>query len=229
VPVETGRPGVPGIIDDPRTHEDVVPTAVFRQNGLAHTDDTMFPHGLQVASVMISKDDGQLAGVAPDALLYASAFGAESLSPDDLMKTIQHVASRNGGDIRAINHSYGVQPLGLESPDGNSYLTMGIDWSASAHNVLHVVSGENFEANPLPKDNYNGMTIAASRRDSGVFREVDPDINNYIDAINAGRVWIDLLAPGRDIDVAGFNSSTIPNADGTSLAAPHVTGTVALL
>jgi hypothetical protein len=104
-----------------------------------------------------------------------------------------------------------------------------MDWSASAHNVLHVVAGQDFSSTPLPKDNYNGMTIAYSRPDeNGVFRIVDSG-NNFIDVINADRGWIDLIAPGFELDVTDFDSSITQDVSGTSLAAPHVTGTVALL
>lgn len=72
------------------------------------------------------------------------------------------------------------------------------------------------------------MTIAYSTRDeNGVFRIVDEN-NSFIDVINADRGWIDLIAPGRDIALTGFDSKTFTDS-GTSFAAPHVTGTVALL
>ena len=61
----------------------IIPADVFRLDGMANTSDTG-PHAEQVAGVMISMDntdgidmDGDTAiGVAPDALLYASAYNS---------------------------------------------------------------------------------------------------------------------------------------------------------
>jgi hypothetical protein len=152
--VEVGRPGRSSLLaEEDYGHEDVIPTEVFRQNGSPNIDDALL-HPLQVAGVMISKDYGQLAGVAPDAKLYSSAYVAAGAGGEDILKTIQHVATRNGGDVRAINHSYGETFAGGSDPlDGSSYFTMGLDWSASAHNVLHVVAGNEFHQRPLPTDN----------------------------------------------------------------------------
>lgn len=182
--VETNRPGVEGF-DVLFHHDDVIPEAIYRLDGDAWENDSS-GHGLAVGGILIAGNSVGVPGVAPNAQLHSSAFISFDPTYDDILRTNQHVASRNGGDVRAINHSYGAPLDGISAPDGFSYLTMGLDWSASAHNVLHIVSGEDFEANPLPADNYNGMAIAVSRRDTnGVFREVDPNINYYVDASNA--------------------------------------------
>jgi hypothetical protein len=86
---------------------------------------------------------------------------------------------------------------------------------------------------PVPTDNYNGITVAASARaPDGYFREVGL-LNIFGDAVDAvgERTSTDILALGDMIDVAGPNG-TIPlrtTSSGTSFAAPHVTGTIALL
>ncbi len=132
--VEPGRPGT--TLDGVGNfHVDVVPTGVFRQNGSSVLAD-VDAHAEHVAGVMISDNTGSLEGVAPNAELYASAFVTFGPGGEDVLKTNQHVASRNGGDVRAINHSWGM-PQGSSSLDGSSYLTMGFDWSASGHNTLH--------------------------------------------------------------------------------------------
>lgn len=192
--IETNRPGVEDF-DVLFYHDDVIPEAIYRLDGDAWENDSG-SHGLAVAGILIAGNSVGVPGVAPNAQLHSSALVNIEPSYDDILRTIQHVASRNGGDVRAINHSYGVPLDGISAPDGFSYLTMGLDWSAAAHNVLHVASGQNFGSGPLPADNYNGVAIAFSRRDvNGVFREVDPDDNSFGDADIAGRVWIDLLAP----------------------------------
>jgi hypothetical protein len=147
--VERLRPGIPGV-DDPFAHEDVIPAAVFRLDGAANSADAG-EHAIRVAGVMISKDAGQVKGVAPDSDLYASAYIIDGGTGEEKLRSIEHVASRNNGDVRAINHSYNVPPNGLEEADGFSYLTLGIDWSAAAHNTLHVVAGRNVGEDHFPR------------------------------------------------------------------------------
>jgi hypothetical protein len=196
-------------------------------------------HAQEVAGVMISTDasDGSIAngispiGVAPGALLYSSGYVTEGVTTgfSDAIRTIQFIASIPG--MRAVNHSWGKEEFGSMFPnDGSSLLTLGLDWSARRHDVLHVVAG-NQGTNPdtpLPKDNYNGMTIGrASKAVDGVYRQVSPSNNFDADAFGP-RTSISLIAPGDDIELAGFNDAhRVSSASG--YAAPHVVGTVALL
>ena len=50
------------------------------------------------------------------------------------------IATRPG--MRAVNHSWGKPTVDPNDPlDGNSQLTLALDWSASQHDVLHLVAG----------------------------------------------------------------------------------------
>jgi hypothetical protein len=238
--VEPERPGLPAF-DGSDSHSSVVPAAIFEvttgQGGLTAGANTA-DHAEQVAGVLISNDT-TARGVAPGASLYASAHltgpSSGSADFDQTLLTIQHIATQS--NMRAVNHSWGkVLPLGQQL-NGNSKLTMGLDWSATTHDVLHVVAAVN--AGPqglvLPKDNYNGITVGISSKLSGVYRIADV-LNGSPASIPSGRTMIDLIAPGVDVRSTKLNNMltpAVPNADiiddGTSFAAPHVTGTVALL
>jgi hypothetical protein len=179
--VEAGRPGSPNFDTMPfNYHSLTVPTAVFRQDGPATPDafSEIQTHAVQVASVMISTDasdpppntdNDSPIGVATDASLYASAYITAGTDPgyQDALVTTQHVAAQNSGDVRVINHSWGKEDVG--PLNGDSLLTAGFDWIAEEHDVLHVKAGNEIVGVqmggvPVPSDNYNGMTIAASAK-----------------------------------------------------------------
>ncbi len=131
--------------------------------------------------------------------------------------------------MRAVNHSWGKPSEGGGFPlDGSSLLTLGFDWSVRQHNVLHIIAGNEGSMVPIPKDNFNGMTIGRSAKDAnGVYRLVSA--RNTFDEDAAGdRTSIALIALGDDVEVTGLGNTQSVEG-GTSLAAPHVTGTVALL
>jgi hypothetical protein len=228
--VEVFRPGKAGPPqNDPalNVHSDVEPTEVFLRagsTGVSHISD----HAQNVAGIMISKHSGSLAGVAKDAKLYSSAFVDEGPGGEQALVANNHIARRNGQDVRAINHSYGLN-LGGDA-DGNSYFTKGLDWSASTHEVLHVVAGGQGNDVPQPADNYNGMTVAYSDIVDGKYSRVHA--GNVVEGnLTQDRTFISLLAPGDKFPMTNTNSmsTTAPHPDGTSFAAPHVTGTVALI
>jgi subtilisin family serine protease len=81
---------------------------------------------------------------------------------------------------------------------------------------------------PIPKDTFNGMIIGASRLAGGVYSQVAP-FNSYDEDPVGLRTSISLLAPGQDVELSTFGDGESMDDDGTSFAAPHVTGTVALL
>lgn len=242
--VEIGRPGKFGIDKAVRQNRAVWPAGVFFQDDEAETNKHVDRHAQNVASIMISSDKA-FPGVAPAARLYSAAVGPirRSGQPQECLST-QHLARQNSGDLRAINFSFGESlrqdPRQNAVLDGNALLTQCIDWSARVHNVLYVIAGNQGNGGiSIPTDNYNGINVAFSRRERGMFAKIDfanigdPEVGIAKRIIGQetnidNRRSIGLVAPGNQIPLVNLDGS-ISRASGTSFAAPHATATLALL
>ncbi len=245
--VEIGRPGQYGL-DKAVSGRAIALAGVFLRDRPAKANANLDPHAQNVASVMISSDKA-IRGVAPGARLYSTAVGSLKTGgqPEECLSA-QHVAMQNGGDVRAINFSFGEtlerDPRLNARLDGNALLTQCIDWSSRFHNVLYAIAGNQGKGGiPIPTDNYNGINVAfSSRRDGikdGVFDKVDVSNISDIKVGLAGRLngkevnlgirrAIGLVAPGSNISLLNPNGK-VTKVTGTSFAVPHVTATVALL
>jgi hypothetical protein len=247
--VEVGRPAQLGLDKAANTNSVVRVERLFVRNNAAQPNDYVDNHAARVASIMISQDK-RLRGVAPDAELYSSAIGndPDGGQPQECLAS-QTVVSQNGGDVRAINFSFGESlrrdPRPKPVLDGNALLTQCVDWSSRVHNALYVISGNQGRGGfPIPTDTFNGMTIANSMPinvNTGIYNKVDffslgsePTFVIGRDPAterNVGpRRSVTLVAPGRAIATFKPDGSIAPpDTGGTSFAAPHVTATVALL
>ncbi len=242
--VEIGRPGVFGFDKAVSWNPATAQERVFYRDGPAKSDTDVDAHAAMVASVMVSNDKA-LPGVAPRARLYSSASGSPLKGGQaEECLSAQFIAQQNGGDVRAINFSFG-EPLQRDprpdaTLDGNALLTQCIDWSARVHDVIYVIAGNQGEGGiPIPTDNYNGINTSYTTQRQGVFNKVD--FANLSAAptgigrrliereINAGpRRAINLAAPGSKIAVYNLEGK-VEKVSGTSFAAPHITASVALL
>ncbi len=243
--VEIGRPAVFGLDKAATDFNQVVSVSrVFFRDGQAAADQLVDGHAANVASVMISSDK-RLTGVAPEAQLYSSAVGLleQNGQPAECLSA-QTVALQNGGDVRAINFSFGESLARDPRPDavldGNALLTQCVDWSSNVHNAIYVIAGNQGRGGiPIPTDLFNGMTVTNSRMIDGRFVKVDFSSLSSEPAAAIGRSpalesnvgarrSVSLVAPGTNIEM--FNpDGQVTISTGTSFAAPHVTATIALL
>ncbi|MCD8486103.1 MAG: S8 family serine peptidase [Desertifilum sp.] len=242
--IEIGRPGLFGLDKAVARNPAIAPFKVFFRNTIAKNNANVDLHAQQVAGVMISSDKAY-PGVAPGARLHSAAIGTlrRSGQPEECLSA-QHLAQQNGGDLRAINFSFGESLRQDPRPnallDGNALLTQCIDWSARVHNVLYVIAGNQGKGGiSIPTDNYNGINVAFTRLENGSFSKTDFANLGDPAAGTPGRIAgyesnvgprrsIGLVAPGSKISLVNLDG-TIGRASGTSFAAPHVTATVALL
>lgn len=239
--VEDNRAGKPDYDTDFNKINDAIkPHKVFQHSATAGVNLYIGNHAISVAGIVIGdgSEGGGSRGVAPKAKLYSGA--AQSIADvDDLITTLHKIAtfpiSLEVPDVKVINMSYAFEYPDFDiSRDGNFELTKYVDWSAARHDITYVIAAaSNLSTNAdSPSENFNGITVVASevRNGENDFREV-AGLNVFSNDFDAAgdRVSTDIMAPGVDVPVAIGGDGSVPDFSGTSAAAPHVAGAVALL
>ena len=176
---------------------------------------TPSPHGTHVAGIIAADTSGPIKGVAPQAQIIPAQFISDSGSGSlgDAILAMQYAASRGA---KIINASWGGAPC-VESLK-NSFSSL------EKAGILVVVAAGNdgrdvdlYPEFPASFNLSNQITVAAA------------SFTDFMTAwSNSGFNYVHVAAPGEDI------LSTVPGnryayMDGTSMAAPFVSGTAALL
>jgi flagellar hook assembly protein FlgD len=178
----------------------------------AVTQGTSFPpddHATHVAGIISASLNGTgITGVAPKVkIIPVNVFTGESANTADIIRGIVYAAD-HGADI--INFSIGGY--------GDNYpLKSAVNYARSKGVILIASAGNDDSADPTYPASYPGvLSISATDR----FDEVTW-FSNYGE-------YIDFSAPGEKI-YSTITKNAYMNMDGTSMAAPIVSGTVALM
>lgn len=192
-------------------------------------------HGTHVAGIAAAvKDNGRgVAGVAPDSqLLVARVFDGDTATTDDILAGIKWTVD-NGA--RVVNLSLGdILPVQGELGGGDDSFAEGVEYAWSRGAVAVLAAG-NTNLLGFGSANYGGanaVVVGATGRSD--------EISSY--SSETGNAKWALVAPGGNRSRGGETAEIFstywkaggPNnlygyLQGTSMAAPHVSGALALL
>jgi hypothetical protein len=162
--VERTRPPKDGLDSVTVINSGIDPEEVWKKTTMITQENELInDHATWVAGIAVHSGFG----VAPSADLYAGAFETEGIEPgySDALLTIQRIATRpNAEGTRVINNSWNKEINEIDTTDGNSLLSLGVDWLASQQDVLLVFAGNEGQNRPVPQDNYNGITVGGSAK-----------------------------------------------------------------
>ncbi|MGP1588981.1 MAG: S8 family serine peptidase [Oribacterium sp.] len=211
--------------DDPATkvwegggYRDFVDRTTVPQ--LTSSDD----HGTHVAGTIVGEEGSNLnrIGVAPGAkFITARAMGPEGGEVDNLIAAAQWMLEMHP-DV--VNNSWGGEAdTDIWFKDvTDAWVEAGIIPVFAAGNTSGKIPGKGTISNPANYENVIAVAAVDRNKKIGRFSNKGPS------AFNSGITKPELSAPG--VQVRSVNSAgTYVSWNGTSMAAPHVAGVVALL
>ena len=182
-----------------------------------------FSHGTHVAGIAAAaRNDFGVTGVAPDAQIMAVRLGTDSFTTYDIIAGIRFAAA-NGAQV--INASFGRTLAGCEDYDQLLYQTIanyGGIFVTSAGNNAQDLDAEHFYSQAsfsVDTRCWQGLDNVISVGASNEF-----DQKSYFSNYNR----ISVFAPGEQI-ISTISGNDYEYKQGTSMAAPNVSGVVALM
>ncbi len=202
-------------VDNPYLENNLTDGYNFISNN-TNTDDDL-GHGTNVAGII----GGSTTGVCPNVTLVPiKALNSQNQATNSSL--INSITYANNNNIKIVNFSIGGPDFsgtfnGLE----NAIYNYNGLFVASAGNQpldLDAEGTHNYIFCPTEYDAPNMITVAMSNSTDNIA---------YPSAY--GNVSVDLAAPGFNVTTTDNNGLIVNNANGTSFAAPYVTGVAALL
>ena len=214
-----------GVDDDANGYIDDVHGWDFcNDDNTVHDFDEDF-HGTHVAGTIAASLDGQgVVGVAPDVRIMALKFLDNGSDCGLTSQAIDAISYAKSFGVVLSNSSWGGRgQLADFMPLYDAIADSGLLFVTSAGNEGIDNDHDGSPAYPASFDLPNVVAVAAVDKDGGL-----ADFSNF------GQTRVDLSAPGVDIASTWAADSIDPAPgwaymDGTSMAAPHVTGVAALL
>ncbi len=194
-------------------------------------------HGTHVAGTIAGSTTGVAPGASIIAINAATDYGANGavLFSRDVISALEYVYSlRNTYSIAAVNMSIGgtadfrkycdTPALSLKNGTGGSYKS-ALDNLVSVNIAPVIASGNAYynDAIELPSCISSAVSVGASGN-----YETHNTTANEVASFSNSSYMIDLLAPGVNI-YSALPGSTYGYENGTSMAAPHVSGAWAIL
>lgn len=185
-------------------------------NGYDYVDNDNFPddengHGTHCAGIASASTNNNIgiAGVAPESSIYAVRV-LDTQNNGNLYAITQGIVEAADSGAKVINLS-----LGSSNHAYSLYQAIQYAWNHGA--VIVVAAGNNGNSQPNYPAYYQEVISVASTDHF----DKKSHFSNYGN-------WVDVAAPGSNI-YSTFIGSTYQSLNGTSMAAPHVSGIAALL
>ena len=218
----------------------------------ANDTDTTSGHGTHVAGIASgdgSSSEGAFAGVAPGSSLYGYSTG-EAISVLYAAEAWQHILENNDSfdvPVRVVNNSFGDAGGSAYDPDSifvklpNALVDSGVALVFAAGNDGG--DGSEDSLSSMAKNPKPGVITAASYNDNETGTR-DGELSDFSSRGEQGAPvnYPDISAPGDTITAACFtfqpvcatgldttNAPFYSTISGTSMASPHVTGSIALI